>query len=173
MTAHLTSPTQASSRLHMADVGSLLIKLGRVRNSAKAKAHQVSLSSGPSPISHDCNAANHSEREEPVQLKDTYVCHGGVNSKTLLRATRGSLLEAVEAAGANALVNEVWTLTISGPKYSRRKDSETFKVKITYSASAVHCAGSDDPHQPVALSNAKNIPGLMAISRRNDDYVRY
>jgi hypothetical protein len=46
------------------------------------------------------------QEQAAVELTDNFVCAGGVNVTTLLRATRMSLLEHVEPLGANALLEE-------------------------------------------------------------------
>jgi hypothetical protein len=42
----------------------------------------------------------------PVEYTDRFECVGGVNSVTVLRATRNTLLETVGDLGWNALVDE-------------------------------------------------------------------
>ena len=42
----------------------------------------------------------------PIGLQDHFVCSNGVDAKRLLIASRSTLLEVAERAGANALVDE-------------------------------------------------------------------
>lgn len=72
----------------------------------QVKAHHVESTSGDSPQSHPGLAEAASPKKEPLELTEVFVCIGGVNLTTLLRATRGALMETAEALGANALVEE-------------------------------------------------------------------
>ncbi|KAJ8487872.1 hypothetical protein ONZ45_g14158 [Pleurotus djamor] len=123
-------------------------------------------SSGDSPLNHpqyvDPNSV--SLRKVAMSQKDVYTCVGGVNVDLLLRASRMDLYQQAESIGANVLVDEMWKCTISK---KGTKALSPYKVIISYSASASRSA-IPDPHKPVALENAKGVPGLMTIIRRND-----
>jgi len=94
--------------------------------------------------------------------QDQFICVGAVDLAKLLRACRATLYDSAESLGANVLVDEQWDVKICAPKH--RNDS-TFKVNIRYSASAAR-SEKCDPHRPVALDQAKGIPGLMTILER-------
>ncbi|TFK21155.1 hypothetical protein FA15DRAFT_95705 [Coprinopsis marcescibilis] len=132
----------------------------------KAKPHHLVFSSGDEPSTH----AGISEAIEqgfdplPVEYWDTFECAGGVNLVTLLRATRSSLMEHVSQnlhIPANALVQEQWQATICGPKHG------IYRVQIRYTGAATR-SSKPDPRRPVALDQAKGIPGLMTILKRNE-----
>ncbi|KAL0960128.1 hypothetical protein HGRIS_011767 [Hohenbuehelia grisea] len=172
--ASTSTTSHKSSKIHLTipDVANLFIKMRRAGNNARAssaapKPNFVESISGDRPQSHNelSGQGVTSIRKLPMAMEDTYVCIGGVNAKMLLRATRTSLMEQAEQAGANVLVDEQWKCTIRGPKNGRTNGA--FKVTIQYSASAARSVVSD-PHKPVALENAKGIPGLMTILRRNE-----
>ncbi|KAJ3530936.1 hypothetical protein NMY22_g8362 [Coprinellus aureogranulatus] len=99
----------------------------------------------------------------PITYTDRFEVANGVNTATLLRATKKTILEAVEnlGLGVNALADEQWECTICGPK------KNVYKVQIDYTATAVRCTRQDG-FRPVALDRAKSIPGLMTIIKRND-----
>jgi hypothetical protein len=135
------------------------------KQAAKTRAGQTILSSGE-PKTHPTIASNITEEHRlPVEYVDHFVCTGGVNVVPLLRATRSTLLDRVEHIGANTLTDEQWECTISGPK--QNNVNGTYKVEVRYHASATKSAARD-PHRPVALEEAKGIPGLMTIIKRND-----
>lgn len=100
-----------------------------------------------------------------VEYIDHFMCAGGVNVPTLLRASRTALLERIDALGANALLDEEWECTISGPKPLH---NGTYKVQVRYMANATR-SSAVDPRRPVALDKAKGIPGLMTIIKRGVD----
>jgi len=94
--------------------------------------------------------------------QDQFICLGAVDLPKLLRACRATLYDNAQNLGANVLIDEHWSATIYGPKH--RTDS-TFRVHIHYSASAAR-SEKCDPRRPVALDQAKGIPGLMTILER-------
>ncbi|KAF8889648.1 hypothetical protein BD779DRAFT_1611012 [Infundibulicybe gibba] len=128
----------------------------------QGKPHHIESLSGPAPQSHPGVAEAASPKRASLTITDVFVCVGGVNIATLLRASRGSLIEQAEAMGANALVDELWKCTISSPK---QRSNGTFRVQIRYTAQATRST-APDPHKPVALSSARGVPGLMTILRR-------
>ncbi|KAJ7100178.1 hypothetical protein B0H15DRAFT_770613 [Mycena belliarum] len=136
------------------------------RASDQVKPWHIQSSSGDIPQSHSVvlEAATDAKRE-PLQHSDTFVCDGAVNVPQLLRITRNTLLWEAELLGANALVDEQWSCTICGPK---NRPNGTFKVQISYSASATR-SGHLDPHLPVALGNVKGVPGLMTVIKRSTE----
>ncbi|KAI0074445.1 hypothetical protein K474DRAFT_1685720 [Panus rudis PR-1116 ss-1] len=132
-----------------------------------AKAHHIESSSGPEPQTHPSlrgDNAGVSVRKVPLIQEARYVCADAVDVVKLVRAVRAELYEKAEAIGANVLVDEQWTCTICGPRH--RRDG-TFKVFVRYSASAAR-ASVPDPQRPVALENAKGVPGLMTVISRDE-----
>ncbi|KAF9010023.1 hypothetical protein BDQ17DRAFT_1235029 [Cyathus striatus] len=155
--------TPYHKRLGVAGVANIFIKMRRLEKRANKPNHIVS-SSGE-PLSHPDLKEGACERKVPMEVVDNFFCVGGVNVATLLRATRNTLLEQADLMGANALVDEQWTTTVCTPK---NRSSGTYKVQIHYTASATRST-ERDPHRPVAVDQAKGVPGLMTILRRNDD----
>ncbi|KAL7277300.1 hypothetical protein ACG7TL_009156 [Trametes sanguinea] len=179
-----SSSSTSHPRVHMphmplsvSNVANLFVKMRRHR--ARAKAHHIESASGDAPQTHpglDASGAASPERI-PLERNETFVCRDGVDATKLLRAVRGALYEKAQTFGANVLVDERvspyavltsrdsrWTCTICGP---RHRSDGTFRVYIHYSANA---ARSDrrDPQRPVALENARGVPGLMTIVNRLD-----
>lgn len=68
--------------------------------------HHIESSSGTSQSHPDIAPEPESSKLGPFKNTDTFVCIGGVNATTLLRATRSAVVEAAESWGANALVDE-------------------------------------------------------------------
>ncbi|KAJ7512777.1 hypothetical protein B0H11DRAFT_1697838 [Mycena galericulata] len=133
------------------------------RANDQAKPWHIRSTSGEDPQSHPgVQEAVTSPTREPMRHTDTFICDGAVNVVQLLRATRNTLMEEAESIGANVLVDEKWDCTICGPKH---RSNGTFKVDITYTASATRSERSD-PHRPVALDKVKGVPGLMTIIKR-------
>ncbi|KAJ6595886.1 hypothetical protein DFH09DRAFT_905582 [Mycena vulgaris] len=133
------------------------------RASDQVKPWHIYSASGEDPQSHPAVLeAVTSPNREPLHRTDTFLCQGAVNVLQLLRATRNTLMEDAEFLSANALVDEQWTCTITGPKH---RPNGTFKVKISYTASATRSDGQD-PHRPVAQEKAKGVPGLMTVIKR-------
>ena len=91
----------------MSGVANLFIRMRRLDRKAQAtKAGRTLLSSGV-PMTHPVIANNQKEEHQiPVEFIEHYVCAGGVNVSTLLRATRATLIERIETLGANTLTNE-------------------------------------------------------------------
>jgi len=149
----------------MAGVANLFIRMRRLEESALNKANEEAMNSGE-PKTHPGLAEACQDQECAfVELTDDFVCAGGVNVTTLLRATRTSLLERVEPLGANALLHEQWECSIAKPKAAHKGP---FKVRVHYSASAAKSPMAD-PRRPVNLDKAINVPGLMTIIKRNED----
>ncbi|CAA7264297.1 unnamed protein product [Cyclocybe aegerita] len=174
----LRSPSRSSStpgttaspkkhRLGMAGVANLFIRMRRLEDRSKtssAKRNHIVVDSGE-PQTHPTIANNVKEEQQiAVEFTENYVCAGGVNVATLVRATRSELLGRVEGLGANTLADEQWACTISGPKPA---PNGTYKVQVRYTAAATKSVARD-PCRPVAMDKAKGIPGLMTIVRRND-----
>ncbi|KAH8829420.1 hypothetical protein DL96DRAFT_1554948 [Flagelloscypha sp. PMI_526] len=110
-----------------------------------------------------------SKRRSTIPLDDlllekhyVFICKDGVNSDSLLRCVRKELKDQAAALGANALVKEQWSCTISGPKH--RKDG-SFRAIVHYSASPIRTTAAD-PGRPVCMEKAKGVPGLMTVIRR-------
>lgn len=101
---------------------------------------------------------------QTVETWDLYECSGGVNLGLLLRQTRKALMEYVDGLGANALTDEQWQSTICGPK-----SGGVYRIQIRYSAVPKR-SRKPDPGRPVALDQAKGVPGLMSILKRNGEY---
>ncbi|TFK38109.1 hypothetical protein BDQ12DRAFT_606399 [Crucibulum laeve] len=158
-----TVSPERKTRLGMAGVANIFIRMRRFENQA-IKPHHIVSASGD-PRSHPGLAESACEKKIPVEWVDNFVCVGGVNVATLLRATRGTLLDQADALGANALVDEQWKCTICGPKH---RPNGTFKVQIRYTACATR-SSQLDPHRPITLDQAKGVPGLMTIIKRNDN----
>jgi hypothetical protein len=150
-------------RLGVAGVANIFIKMRRLEKRANKPNHVVS-SSGE-PVSHPGVKEGACERKVPMEVVDNFVCVGGVNLPTLLRATRTTLHDQASLMGATALVDEQWTSTICTPK---NRSTGTYKVQIHYTASATRST-VHDPLHPVAVDKAKGVPGLMTILRRNDN----
>lgn len=89
-------------------------------------------------------------------IERVFVCQGGVNTVRLLQLTRKSLLEEGQMVGANALVNEMWSCEVF------QRSREVYEVRIRYGASIAK-AYRNPPSEPVAVKEAKGIPGLMTI----------
>ncbi|KAH9478427.1 hypothetical protein JR316_0008882 [Psilocybe cubensis] len=160
------SPTSPSkkSRLGMAGVANLFIRIKRLEESALGR-HITVISSGEPKTQPSMTDACIGHDKLPVEYVDHFVCVGGVNIALLLRATRSALVEHIEDFGANGLINEMWECTISGPK---QMHNGAYKIRVRYIADAVK-SSVPDPRRPVALDKAKGIPGLMTIIKRGDD----
>jgi hypothetical protein len=147
----------------MAGVANLFIRIRRFEDAVLNNNQEV-MSSGEPQTHPGLAEACKNQEQATVELTDNFVCVGGVNVTTLLRATRMSLLEHVEPLGANALLNEQWECKIAKPKPTHKGP---YKVRVHYSACAAKSPMAD-PHRPVNLDKAKNVPGLMTIIRRNE-----
>ncbi|EDR08177.1 uncharacterized protein LACBIDRAFT_294324 [Laccaria bicolor S238N-H82] len=169
------SPKSPKTRLSFSGVANMFAKMRRLEEraaannsqqlpplspSAKVKPHHLISSSGE-PCTHPGLLEGASEERVDVEFIDHYECAGGVNVGILLRATRSSLVERVEDLGANALVEEQWECTICGPK------NGIFRVQVRYIACAANST-RPDPHKPVGIDQAKGVPGLMTILKRNE-----
>ncbi|TFK25133.1 hypothetical protein FA15DRAFT_591135 [Coprinopsis marcescibilis] len=123
-------------------------------------------SSGKYPSTHRGVAGTLESRFHPVPLQYScmFMCIGGVDLAILLRETRSALIERMFSnlpVCANTLIEEHWRASICGPK------NEVYHVFIVYSGKAAQSTTSD-PRQPVGLDQAKGIPGIMSVVRRND-----
>jgi len=136
------------------------------RSKERSKAHHISCTSGPEPVTAPSLALPDavSVRKIPLTHSDRFVCVGAVDLQKLLRASRASLYDNAEHLGANVLIDEQWSATICGPKH---RNDGTFKVNIRYQASAAR-SEKRDPCRPVALDQARGVPGLMTIIERVD-----
>lgn len=110
---------QRTTRLTFSGIANLFIRLRRHQDLAATNA---AAQPGPSsrqkqkialvcqsgdPQSHPgAQDGSKDEEQVPVELTERFVCRGGVNTGTLVRATRMSLLDRVENLGANALLDE-------------------------------------------------------------------
>jgi hypothetical protein len=129
----------------------------------KQKSH-ITCSSGTDPITTPSLAAPNvvSVRKVSVVHQDQFICLGAVDLAKLLRACRATLFNNAENLGANVLVEEQWSAKISTAKH---RNDGVFRVHIRYSASAARSEKCDS-RRPVALDQAKGIPGLMTILER-------
>lgn len=84
----------------------------RFEDAALSANHEV-MSSGEPHTHPGLAEACENQEQAVVELTENFVCAGGVNVMTLLRATRMSLLEHVEHLGANALLEEQCVLNPS------------------------------------------------------------
>jgi hypothetical protein len=73
---------------------------------SSVKEHHIESSSGTLQSHPDVAPEPDSSKLGPFKNTDTFVCAGGVNATTLLRATRNVVMEEAESWGANALVDE-------------------------------------------------------------------
>lgn len=154
------TPSQPRQKpLRLPDVVNLIVKLRRSSNKARAQGYPLESSSGDEPRTHPvlCGEGVVSARKVPLQEQRRFLCRGGVDVKRLLRTLRATLLEEAQMIGANVLVDEQWTCYIHAPK----RDG-LYKVDMCYIASAARSATAD-PQQPVALENARGVPGLMTV----------
>ncbi|KAM5534018.1 hypothetical protein V8D89_012341 [Ganoderma adspersum] len=133
---------------------------------ASLLSHHTESASGPEPLTHpalrDEDAV--SPRKVPLGEDTTFVCCDGVDVAKLLRAVRGSLHQKALEIGANVLVDEQWSCTICGP---RHRSDGTFRVYVHYAARGAR-SERGNPQRPVALENARDVPGLMTIVNRID-----
>jgi len=149
--------------LSISDVASIFVKMRRLKE--KAQSRRIESSSGD-PQTHPALSVDGavSERKVPLVQEDVFVCRDAVDVVKLLRAVRATLYENARTLGANVLVDEKWTCSISLP---RHRNDRTYKVHICYSASAAR-SDRGDPQRPVAMERARGIPGLMTIIDRLD-----
>lgn len=113
--SRLHSPPSSPSKLGMADVANIFV---RMRRTSKSKSYHIDLSSGESQTHPSLagDGVTFTQKVE-VELVDEFVCANGVNVARLLRATRATLLEMVTLFQANALVDEkyvnLWHTSLS------------------------------------------------------------
>jgi hypothetical protein len=145
----------------MAGIANIFIQMKRLEANALRK---TLLTSGEPTTHPSISQEAQTAKRVDVEYDEEYICVGGVNLPTLLRASRSAMLEHCSglAANLNALVDEQWECTISSPKPGR---SGPYKVVVRYMAAAIH-SSVPDPHMPVHLDQAKGVPGLMTIVSR-------
>ncbi|CAG7847427.1 SubName: Full=Uncharacterized protein {ECO:0000313/EMBL:CCA68187.1} [Serendipita indica DSM 11827] len=113
------------------------------------------------PTTHPALADVEYEELGAFSIERVFVCRGGVNTVRLLQLTRRSLLEEGQMVGANALVNESWSCDVF------RRSKDVYEARIRYSASMAK-AYKNSPSKPVAIKEAKGIPGMMTILEASD-----
>ncbi|KAG8818448.1 hypothetical protein FRC19_010634 [Serendipita sp. 401] len=86
------------------------------------------------------------------------MCQGAVNTVRLLQLTRATLFEDAKEYGATALIEEGWTCDIF------RRGKDTYEVVVRYSAIMAK-ASKAGPATPVAIREARGVPGMMTILR--------
>ena len=101
----IEQPIKMKAKLGRSGVADLFIRMRRFEDAALSANHEV-MSSGEPQTHPGLAEACENQEQAAVELTDNFVCAGGVNVTTLLRATRTSLLEHVEPLGANALLDE-------------------------------------------------------------------
>jgi hypothetical protein len=103
-----SSPSPPSSwkptALGVGGVANIFIKMRRAR--LQQKEYHIESSSGASQSHSSVAPEPESSKLGPFKNTDIFVCIGGVNATTLLRATRNTVVEEAEYWGANALVDE-------------------------------------------------------------------
>jgi len=72
----------------------------------QVKEHHIESTSGDLQSHPGVVPEPESPKLGPFKNTETFVCVGGVNATTLLRATRSTVVEEAEAWGVNALVDE-------------------------------------------------------------------
>ena len=97
-----SSPRKPS--LGVSGVANIFLKMRHTQG--QVKDHHIESSSGTSQSHPDVTPEPESSKVGPFKSTDTFVCIGGVNAITLLRATRTAVVEVAESWGANALVDE-------------------------------------------------------------------
>ncbi|TDL18749.1 hypothetical protein BD410DRAFT_728104 [Rickenella mellea] len=148
--------------LRFAHIADLFVKLRRLQNNAR-QANDLESTSGPEPVTHaelkdDSSVKKHAR----LELEEVFMCANGVDVVKLLRASRGTLLDAAKLLRSNVLVDETWSCIICRPK--SRPDGP-YKVYVTYGAFVASCS-KQDPHRPVSTQEARGVPGLMTILNR-------
>ncbi|KAH7104809.1 hypothetical protein BKA62DRAFT_614354 [Auriculariales sp. MPI-PUGE-AT-0066] len=142
------------------------------RPSSPSASLAIVSSSGISPQTHPCllppapveQPQEGIDRRAIMEQRDEFICdpHGGVNAQRLLALTRREMLSKASTIGAHALVDEQWSVSIIRPKRLGR----AARTRITYAAVAARSTHGTDPQMPVALSQAKGLPGLMTVIER-------
>ncbi|KAH6918044.1 hypothetical protein BKA70DRAFT_1214046 [Coprinopsis sp. MPI-PUGE-AT-0042] len=123
----------------------------------------VALFGMESPEDVQNNNVSGSGSSQAVETWDVYECADAVNLGLLLKQTRKNMVTFVNTLGANVLTEEQWQSTICGPKHN------LYRVQIRYTAVPKR-ARKPDPGRPIALDQAKGVPGLMRILRVNGEY---
>lgn len=94
---------------------------------------------------------------------DIFTCEGAVNTHRLLALTRNDMYRLARHHGWNALVEEKWRCKIlSKQKGKRRK----YTVKVCYEATIARSSTHIVVRDPVALTSAKGVDGIMTILGR-------
>jgi len=163
----ITHRTSSRTKLTFPGIANLFVGLKRAQSRASinaAKAGIVHSDSGEAPITHAALETDGgvSPRQVPIEQEDVFVCAGGVDTVKLVRLVRETVLQSAVAIGANVLVNERWSCDIHEPK----RGDGNYRAHIRYTASAAR-SSKPDPRKPVALENAKSVPGLMTVVQRH------
>jgi hypothetical protein len=87
----------------------------RFEEVALNRANYEVMNSGEPQTHPDLAEACQNQEQAFVELTEHFVCGGGVNVITLLRATRMALLEHVVPLGANALLDEQYVPDVLCP----------------------------------------------------------
>lgn len=154
------------SPLRLPDVANLIVKLRRSSSKAKLSAAAqgqagvpLECTSGNAPQTHPCLLGEGVTlpRRVPLIEQRRLLCQGGVDTKRLLRTLRATLLEEAQMIGATVLVDEQWTCYIHPANRHG-----VYKVDIRYTACAAR-SNTADPQQPIALEQARGMPGLMTV----------
>ncbi|KAF8527322.1 hypothetical protein JB92DRAFT_2698577 [Gautieria morchelliformis] len=123
---------------------------------------KIKCSSGPSRKTHSTLSTCTNQRRGTIEHHDVYVCSNAVNAPRLVALTREAMDAQVQRWGGNAMVDESWSYTIQQRKSNH---GNSFKVSVKYRGVVAQCE-RPDPHYPVALEEAKGIPGLMTVISR-------
>ncbi|KAG8809053.1 hypothetical protein FRC20_001120 [Serendipita sp. 405] len=110
------------------------------------------------PASHEALADAECEQLGDASIERRYMCQGAVNTVRLLQLTRATLFEDAKEYGATALIEEGWTCDIF------RRGKDTYEVVVRYSAIMAK-ASKASPATPVAIREARGVPGMMTILR--------
>ncbi|KAF8584050.1 hypothetical protein K439DRAFT_1347088 [Ramaria rubella] len=119
---------------------------------------KIKCSSGPSRKTHSTLSTCTNQRRGTIEQHDVYVCSDAVNAPRLVALTREALDEKVQCWGGNAMVDESYKQSTSTPTHQHR-------LQVKYTGVVARC-DRPDPHYPVALEEAKSIPGLMTVLSR-------
>ncbi|KAF7977336.1 hypothetical protein HWV62_4121 [Athelia sp. TMB] len=174
-------PSSPSKRTSLSDVASLFVKMRHLKE--RSKAHHIVSSSGDRPQTHAAlQGAGTTAEQIDMELNDVYNCSGAVDTPKLLRASRAKLMQQAKYLNGNVLLDEQcvfsppslirlfrahtdrgvsWHCTIRGPKNQREREGK-YRVHIRYAASASR-SSRPDPQRPVALDQARCVPGLMTV----------
>ncbi|KAF7983213.1 hypothetical protein HWV62_23490 [Athelia sp. TMB] len=156
-------PSSPSKRTSLSDVASLFVKMRHLKE--RSRAHHIVSTSGDRPQTHAAlQGAGTTAEQIDMELNDVYNCSGAVDTPKLLRASRAKLMQQAKYLNGNVLLDEhgvSWHCTIRGPKNQREREGK-YRVHIRYAASASR-SSRPDPQRPVALDQARCVPGLMTV----------